>query len=285
MRTDPKRALLFISCLAAALAACGSSNPSSSDQPLPGEPTPAATRATPTPRPVQPQPSPTGDPCAVDPDGCGCMAASCLPIPPELALGLDECAPSLLPPECAEVMLEAFNGGNCGESCKGLTVPGLEQLCEMPSCDNFLDLAGLVGASNLCQCYCEPQCDGRVCGPDGCGGVCGGCESDKSCGFGECIDVAGDCRDSDFNCFCAALECPSPVPTGPRLSLCVALQMEFPECHEVAMRAYAEEGCGADDDPARFIGAAAICASPVCQDFLELWESRQGAPLCPAELS
>lgn len=34
---------------------------------------------------------------------------------------------------------------------------------------------------------CEPSCEGRACGDDGCGGSCGACEDGLSCSHGQCI--------------------------------------------------------------------------------------------------
>jgi len=48
------------------------------------------------------------------------------------------------------------------------------------------------GAGMWCQsgaCVCKPDCDGRECGDDGCGGECGpGCGYDQNCNDGECCD-------------------------------------------------------------------------------------------------
>jgi hypothetical protein len=38
---------------------------------------------------------------------------------------------------------------------------------------------------------CAPQCEGKQCGPDGCGGACGWCPGTQSCHDGKCIDVQG----------------------------------------------------------------------------------------------
>ena len=38
---------------------------------------------------------------------------------------------------------------------------------------------------------CVPDCSGRQCGPDGCGGACGWCSGAASCQIGACVDVAG----------------------------------------------------------------------------------------------
>ena len=35
---------------------------------------------------------------------------------------------------------------------------------------------------------CEPSCEGRVCGGDGCGGTCGECDKDKVCDGGTCVE-------------------------------------------------------------------------------------------------
>ena len=58
------------------------------------------------------------------------------------------------------------------------------------------------------QCECVPNCDGKECGDDGCGGVCGHCsDDDLTCQNGTCgCDPAleccsdGDCSDPNFTC-------------------------------------------------------------------------------------
>ncbi len=42
----------------------------------------------------------------------------------------------------------------------------------------------------MCQggtCRCRPQCDGKTCGPDGCGGSCGTCGAQEVCDGGTCL--------------------------------------------------------------------------------------------------
>ncbi len=41
--------------------------------------------------------------------------------------------------------------------------------------------------ANPCEDACEPACDGRSCGDDGCGGSCGSCDDDETC------DTSGLC--------------------------------------------------------------------------------------------
>ncbi|MBN2498095.1 MAG: formylglycine-generating enzyme family protein [Deltaproteobacteria bacterium] len=46
-----------------------------------------------------------------------------------------------------------------------------------------------------CDCDCERQCVGRVCGEDGCGGSCGTCGSEQRCEDGQCVCLHAACRD------------------------------------------------------------------------------------------
>lgn len=51
-------------------------------------------------------------------------------------------------------------------------------------------------AAGICQAPpgCKAQCDGKACGPDGCGGTCGLCPAGKSCnGAGLCSDGTRGC--------------------------------------------------------------------------------------------
>lgn len=57
--------------------------------------------------------------------------------------------------------------------------------------------------SDYCVCRsaeCNPACDGRSCGPDGCGGLCGTCASTETCVDGTCEDaVQEDCTQYPFS--------------------------------------------------------------------------------------
>jgi hypothetical protein len=52
--------------------------------------------------------------------------------------------------------------------------------------DGGVDPAGLVEKS--CGDSCVPDCDGKQCGDDGCGGECGTCAADKKCENDQCVD-------------------------------------------------------------------------------------------------
>jgi V8-like Glu-specific endopeptidase len=57
--------------------------------------------------------------------------------------------------------------------------------------------SGSYARTELCAAFfdsftqqtCTPQCAGKVCGSDGCGGVCGACEADRACSAGQCVAV------------------------------------------------------------------------------------------------
>jgi hypothetical protein len=58
----------------------------------------------------------------------------------------------------------------------------------------------LCTAQGKCEGDCKPQCGGKECGPDGCGGICGACSGTKQCSAnGLCV---GDCTGS-----CIGKEC------------------------------------------------------------------------------
>ncbi|MCH9686911.1 MAG: hypothetical protein K0V04_36085 [Deltaproteobacteria bacterium] len=70
----------------------------------------------------------------------------------------------------------SFETGSCfGETCSGVgtcVVQGESGVCEC--LDGF--------AAEGLECVCAPQCEGRSCGPDGCGGNCApGCDDGESC--------------------------------------------------------------------------------------------------------
>ncbi len=47
---------------------------------------------------------------------------------------------------------------------------------------------------------CEPRCDGRTCGDDGCGGSCGECSGDIACVGGTCREDCFECEPGEIGC-------------------------------------------------------------------------------------
>lgn len=99
-----------------------------------------------------------GGTCGVCPDGIGCEDNACKNIDPCLNLNCDD-----------------------GDACTNdqCVVDGTNNKA---SCQNTFD-------DLLCPEICTPQCNGRECGPDGCGGVCGICVSGQGCDGGICVDL------------------------------------------------------------------------------------------------
>lgn len=93
--------------------------------------------------------------------------------------------------------------------------------------------------STSASCPCVPACDGRQCGGDGCGGVCGACGDDERCtadGRCECVpDCRGvECGDDGCGGSCGSCEARATCELG----ACVACQ---PSCDG---RACGDDGCG-----------------------------------------
>lgn len=86
--------------------------------------------------------------------------------------------------------------------------------CEGKTCgpDGCGGICGYCAYPDICDpqghCvdFCQPQCDGKFCGPDGCGGTCGSCEEGLECkGDGLCYEPA--CVPDCSNKYCGPDGC------------------------------------------------------------------------------
>ena len=190
--------------------------------------------------------------CGVAPDGCGGMV-SCGGCPGGVPCvnGACGCTPSCAGKQCGGDGC----GGSCGSCNNGASCSGGQ--CVKGSCGGHCGSQEPVSCGNKCQCYCDavcfqygdccddvctqcggtfpdtcctpqcggkqcgddgcggscgscgvgfecasnqcavcqPKCDGKVCGGDGCGGSCGGCEGGTQCGpEGQCLACVPDCK-------------------------------------------------------------------------------------------
>lgn len=131
-------------------------------------------------------------------------------------------------PTCVDGATNGSEGGvDCGGECP---------LCaDGQTCRDSTDCVSAYCHSGICACL--PDCDGKSCGDDGCGGVCGNCLpgevcdaantceqaqcipdcSGKTCGLDGCGSTCGSCFAGETceigNCELVANPCPSPVIT------------------------------------------------------------------------
>ena len=152
------------------------------------------------------QPQCAGNKCGDDACGGTCGACFGNTI---CELGNCECIPVCAGKECGDDGCEGTCGScGAGEDCvNGTCVGGCQDEC-MPdsvSCrgngvvacgefddDSCLDWspAELCPAGESClqgECVCQPNCTGKECSDDGCGGNCGSCASGNVCEYGHCI--------------------------------------------------------------------------------------------------
>ncbi len=130
--------------------------------------------------------------CAVDEDCATCPAdcGQCCGDGACTAAGGENCA--TCPADCA-----CDDGSDCDperRACveRGCVPDCFARVCGTDGCDG---LCGLCDDGELCdpdrgRCeeLCLPDCGDAVCGPDGCGGVCGECSPDEECRDGGCLE-------------------------------------------------------------------------------------------------
>lgn len=88
------------------------------------------------------------------------------------------------------------NEGVCAGNCDGSPNDGA-CFCDS-ACVDLHDCC--EDACAICGSCCVPQCDGRACGDDGCGGSCGDCLSGERCDVGLC--VADPCAQAENGAAC-----------------------------------------------------------------------------------
>ena len=107
-------------------------------------------------------------------------AYSSEPCPEAYFCGANACQPQVCAPDTI------FCGGNAVTVCDGV---GSGYVSEV-DCEEKLCVDG--------QCVdCQPQCSGKSCGPDGCGGACGNCDEGQVCIDGVCPPPGKQCDDGD----------------------------------------------------------------------------------------
>jgi hypothetical protein len=121
-------------------------------------------------------------------DGCGAFCGSC---DDGEYCNSGECSPSCNSDEDCEApgVFQCAGNGTGYVECLEI-VPGCLKWGDTISC-----APGFICKVDECVEDCEPSCDGKECGDDGCGGSCGGCGAcgtecaNGNCEFTACIDA------------------------------------------------------------------------------------------------
>ncbi len=141
--------------------------------------------------------------CHCDALACGGVCCS-----PEAICFQDACCV----PTCSGVECGSDGcGGSCG-SCPDLeTCNAGSCVCQFETCGDACCQSGQSCFQGSC---CTPQCGGKECGDDGCGGSCGSCGFAHECEAGQCVwqvfcgnglcepDAGEDCQSCDADCNC-----------------------------------------------------------------------------------
>lgn len=123
-------------------------------------------------------------------DGCGGPCGECAA--DEICTAAGACAAP--PPACGDGVCGddedcATCAADCGECC-GNGVCGADESCVSCAADcGCGPVERCEPDRNACVEICVPQCNGRECGEDGCGGGCGDCAADAECVQGACVQV------------------------------------------------------------------------------------------------
>lgn len=152
--------------------------------------------------------------CAIRPECCSHhWDVTCVTLC-DVQCGYD-CSPCPENPSCEGLECGSYCGVQCGV-CSGPTEICFQYHCCTPQCEGAV--CGPDGCGGECgqcggydQCVngacvpCQPQCEGVECGSDGCGGECGQCSGAELCIDGACLESScqGSCGgQSAFGCFC-----------------------------------------------------------------------------------
>lgn len=126
------------------------------------------------------------------------------------------CPPCTCVPQCSgRTCGDDGCGGSCGTCPDGQTCNNAEGVCVCVPQDISITCDGNCGQTvpNNCgepttcpRCDCKPRCDGRRCGDDHCGGVCGQCPRGNKCQAGICKE--GEHCDCPNGKSCKTFKCP-----------------------------------------------------------------------------
>jgi|GEM_PF-935412 len=109
---------------------------------------------------------------------------------------------------------------------------------------------------------CVPDCSGKVCGDDGCGGICGGCAADEECNAGQC--VPGTCVPQCDGKTCGPDGCSGSCGECPAGDFCNATGQCVTLCvPDCDGKTCGTDGCGGSCGEC---AAGQFCDAGVCTD-------------------
>lgn len=141
-------------------------------------------------------------------------------------------------------------GGECGECPEHAICSNSLCECEVLTCG---ETCCPDGANCLDQACCTPDCDGKQCGPDGCGGECGTCAEGEVC-LEEQTCCIPDCDGKECGFDGCGGECGDCLPDG----ICLQDQCCFPDCDG---KMCGDDGC---DSQCGFCGVSELCINDQC---------------------
>ena len=217
-----------------------------------------------------------GGPCVPDcvskvcgDDGCGGNCGTCDP-GTECQEGLCACIQSCDEKQCGKDGC----GGSCGECQDTETCDNFACVCDFLQCDGTCCAEDEICHEDAC---CLPDCNGKNCGTDGCGGSCGECPEGQNCNGSQCEcsfeSCAEDCCDEGD--VCNEDSCCTPDCEGKECGSdgCGGFCGECPdqaECIEGECTCYilpCGEGCCGTDEICYLDQCCAVsCDGKVCGD-------------------
>ena len=121
-----------------------------------------------------------------------------------------------------------------------------------------------------CNPDCVPDCDGKDCGPNGCGAVCGTCAANEVCEDQVCVCVP-DC----FGVECGGDGCGGSCGECPAGFACVDAACEcVPDC---VGKGCGDDGCGGACPPG--CGVGFFCQGGVCNELVSCGDAVCDEPL------
>ena len=157
---------------------------------------------------------------------------------------------------CGLALVWSACGGGGGEECTphDRTVCAEEEVYWVDSCGERGEVAERCQCgcnadyTGCAECACQPDCSGRECGADGCGGECPpGCDAGESCEAGQCQPgCQPDCSGRECGADGCGGECPPGCDAG---ESCEAGQCQ-PGCQpDCSGRECGADGCGGECPP------------------------------------